>query len=55
MQKHFFDIWNGSVMKKYRNNLLKGNRCDNPCKSCNADGQVQGSKHAEEWNKIYNI
>ena len=55
MQKHFFDIWNGSIMNKYRNNLLQGKRCDNPCNSCNADGQVQGEVHAKAWNKIYNI
>lgn len=55
MQKHFFEIWNGSIMNKYRNNLLQGKRCDNPCKSCNADGQVQGERHAQEWNKIYKI
>lgn len=55
MQKHFFDIWNGTVMKKYRNNLLKGNRCDNPCKNCNADGQIQGEIHALEWSKFYKI
>ena len=55
MQKHFFDIWNGALMNKYRNNLLQGNRCENPCKNCNADGQIQGEKHAKEWSKIYKI
>ena len=55
MQKHFIDIWNGSLMNKYRNTLLQGNRRENPCKNCNVDGQIQGEKHAKEWNKVYKI
>ena len=55
MQKHFFDIWNGAIMNKYRSNLLNGNRCENPCKNCNADGQIQGELHAKEWSKVYKI
>ena len=55
MQKSFFDIWNGSVLNKFRKNLLSGNRDINPCKNCNADGEVYGEKHAKEWCKKFNI
>ena len=49
MQKKIFDIWNGPMMSKYRNRLLKGERDLNPCNNCNAEGTVYGSKHAESW------
>lgn len=55
MQKDFFDIWNGSVITKYRKKLLKGDRDINPCKKCNANGQVYGVKHAKAWIKKYNL
>ena len=55
MQKTFFEIWNGSILNKYRKNLLGGNRCNSPCKACNADGDVYGSKHAEAWKIKYGI
>ena len=45
----------GNILNRYRKNLLKGNRDLNPCKTCNADGEVYGSKHASEWSKKYNI
>ncbi len=55
MQTSFIEIWNGNILNRYRKNLLKGNRDLNPCKTCNADGEVYGSKHASEWSKKYNI
>ena len=53
MQSSFFEIWNDTMITKYRKNLLKGKRCDNPCTSCNAEGTVLGKGHAEAWKKIY--
>ena len=55
MQTSFIEIWNGNILNRYRKNLLKGNRDLNHCKTCNADGEVYGSKHASEWSKKYNI
>ena len=54
MQKKLFDIWNGALINKYRKKLLCGNREDNPCKSCNANGTLLGSDHANVWGQIYN-
>ena len=53
MQESLFNIWTGKILTKYRKNLLKGKRCDSPCKSCNAEGTLLGKNHAEKWNKIY--
>ena len=55
MQQHLFDIWTGPVITKYRRNLLKGDRCNSPCKECNAEGTVLGKKHAKDWRQIYKI
>lgn len=53
MQENLFNIWRGKVLTKYRKSLLKGDRCNNPCTSCNADGTILGEKHANAWEKIY--
>ena len=53
MQESIFNIWTGKIMTKYRKNLLKGKRCDSPCKECNAEGTLLGYKHAKIWNEIY--
>lgn len=53
MQESIFEVWTGKIMTKYRKNLLKGKRCDSPCKECNADGTLLGYKHAKIWNEIY--
>ena len=53
MQESIFSIWTGKIMTKYRKNLLKGNRCDSPCKECNAEGTLLGYKHAKKWIEIY--
>ena len=55
MQSSFFEIWTDKIITKYRKNLLEGNRCDNPCKSCNAEGTVLGKQHAKAWENILNI
>ena len=52
MQKEFFDIWDGKMLKKYRKNLLTGNRTLNPCNSCNADGTVYGENHYKAWKNL---
>lgn len=49
------NIWTGTFLTKYRQELLKGNRCLSPCNKCNADGTLLGKNHAEAWKKIYNI
>lgn len=53
MQESIFEVWTGKIMTKYRKNLLKGKRCDSPCKECNADGTLLGYKHAKIWDEIY--
>ena len=55
MQKTIFEIWTGKILSDFRKNLLKGNRCNNPCKTCNANGTLLGGKHAEAWKEIYKI
>ena len=52
MQKLFFEICNGQMMKKYRKKLINGNRDLSPCKNCNADGQVYGENHYNAFKKI---
>ena len=49
MQKAFIDIWNGSLINKYRRNLLCGKRNAKPCSDCNVNGTVHGSKHSKAW------
>ncbi len=53
MQEEVFDIWTSKIMKKYRVNLLDGKRCNNPCKTCNAQGTLLGINHAQKWREIY--
>ena len=53
MQEHIFDIWDGKIMNKYRNDLIKGKRVNSPCTSCNAEGTILGKKHANAWTQIY--
>lgn len=55
MQEELFDIWTSKIMKKYRIDLLKGKRCNNPCKTCNAQGTLLGVNHAKTWRNIYKI
>ena len=55
MQKTIFEIWTGKILTDFRKNLLNGNRCSNPCKTCNANGTLLGGKHAEAWKEIYKI
>lgn len=55
MQEDFFNIWNGSNYKKYRKDLLRGDRKNKPCSDCNADGTVHGYKHANAWKKVFKI
>ena len=51
MQRDFFEIWNCSLMNKYRRNLLNGKRNAKPCSVCNVDGTIHGYKHAKAWIK----
>tara|TARA_B100002019_G_C21167131_1_gene546452 strand:+ start:41 stop:952 length:912 start_codon:yes stop_codon:yes gene_type:complete len=55
MQEDFFKIWKGAFLNKYRRKLFSGDRSLNPCSKCNADGQVQGEKHYNEWRKYLKI
>ena len=53
MQTSFFDIWSGTILKKFRSKLLAGDRSMSPCNKCNADGQVYGKKHYEAFKNIF--
>ena len=55
MQETLFEIWTGKIISKFRKNLVLGNRCDNPCTKCNADGTLLGVNHAKKWKEIYKI
>lgn len=55
MQDTIFNIWTNKIMTKFRKNLLLGNRSDNPCSKCNADGTLLGSNHAKKWRELYRI
>ena len=55
MQESIYNIWTSSKLSEFRKNLLKGDRCAYPCKTCNANGAMLGSKHADEWRKIYKL
>ena len=37
-----------------RKNLINGERRDEPCKSCDADGTLHGKEHSKQWESIYN-
>lgn len=54
MQKKFFEIWNGSILNKFRKTHQKSRNL-NPCNNCNADGTVYGKKHFNEWKKVYKL
>ena len=53
MQEDIFNIWSGSIMTKYRKELLRGSRKLSPCNSCNAQGTLLGYNHAKIWRNIY--
>ncbi|MBL6857145.1 MAG: SPASM domain-containing protein [Pelagibacteraceae bacterium] len=55
MQTEFYEIWNGPIYRKYRKDLLAGNRKNKPCSNCNANGTIHGHKHAKDWKKNYKI
>ena len=44
------ESWQSSGLSKYRRTLGKGFRKYEPCKSCNVDGTLMGSNHAEAWD-----
>ena len=48
------EVWNSSVLKRYRKNLHCGLRSEAPCLNCNADGTKHGRGHADAWNEFYN-
>ena len=52
MQSKFFDIWNSSIMNMYRK-THQNSRNLNPCKNCNANGTIYGTKHFREWKKVF--
>ena len=52
MQDEIFNIWKGPVLSKYRRKLLQGDRSLNPCKQCNADGEVYGGEHYKAWKNL---
>ncbi len=57
MQDHFFEVWSGKILNKYREKHLTEKRDISPCNKCNADGKIHGHKHAKVWHnklKIFN-
>ena len=57
MQEHFFEVWSGKIMNKYRTKHLTEKRDISPCNKCNAEGKIHGHKHAKVWHnklKIFN-
>ncbi len=53
MQDHFFEVWSGKILNKYRTKHLTEKRDISPCNKCNADGKIHGHKHAKVWhNKL---
>ena len=55
MKENLYEIWTGDIISEYRKNLLKGKRCDSPCKECNAEGTILGKQHALNWRQIYEL
>ena len=55
MQETIFKIWTGRILSKFRKDLLSGNRCNNPCSKCNADGTLLGNNHAKKCEEILKI
>ena len=53
-KQHILNIWNSEILKKFRNDLVNGQRINNPCKNCNAFGLMHGSNHSKAWKKYYN-
>ena len=57
MHDHFFEVWSGKILNKYREKHLTEKRDISPCNKCNADGKIHGHKHAKVWHnklKIFN-
>ena len=44
------EVWNGSLMNKYRKKLGSCDRNIDPCKNCNADGTLHGFNHFKYWS-----
>jgi radical SAM protein with 4Fe4S-binding SPASM domain len=47
------EVWNSSILKKYRTHLEEGKRDLFPCINCNADGTLHGYTHSQQWKKYY--
>lgn len=45
------DAWLSKAMQKRRMRLLRGDRSDSPCSSCNANGLLHGADHAAAWSR----
>ena len=43
------EIWNSDRFNEYRQMLMGSMRSAEPCRSCNADGTLQGKSHALGW------
>lgn len=50
--KSLIDIWTDAKLMEFRNKLKNGERSLSPCSNCNANGQVFGGKHVEQWKKL---
>lgn len=45
------EVWFSKRMMKRRMQLIKGQRTEAPCSSCNTDGTLHGFNHVAEWVK----
>ncbi len=49
----FMEIWKSDKANLARKKLLNADRGFSPCDVCDVRGTLIGSKHAQEWQKIY--
>ena len=50
-KEKILDIWKNKKYERARKQLLNSNRNFNPCKKCDVEGSLIGSKHSSEWLK----
>lgn len=53
--RSFNELWFGSQMDYLRKRLGKGERCMSPCNLCDVKGEIMGSSHKMEWERLNNV
>ena len=51
-RQNIIDIWLNQKFQFARKKLLLAERDFSPCNKCDVSGELIGSKHANEWEKI---